>query len=111
MRAVIRATVLACLALLGAGAVPAAADVQVSFLQGEQTVQVARPGATVDDAVRALVAGPTAAERTQEITTTVSAATVVRAVSVNGTVATVDLSERFASGKKADVLSARIAQL
>jgi hypothetical protein len=111
MRAVIRATVLACLALLGAGAVPAAADVHVSFLQGEQTVQVARPGATVDDAVRALVAGPTAAERTQEIMTTVPAATVVRAVSVNGTVATVDLSERFASGKKADVLSARIAQL
>ena len=111
MRAVIRATVLACLALLGAGAVPAAADVQVSFLQGEQTVAVARPGSTVEDAVRALVAGPTDAEHAQEVTTTVPAATVVRGVSVNGAVATVDLSERFASGKKADVLSARIAQL
>jgi peptidoglycan hydrolase-like protein with peptidoglycan-binding domain len=98
------------LALLTAA--PASADVQVAFLQGEQVAYVDRPGATAADAVRALVAGPTAAERAREITTTVPSGTTVAAVSVDAAgVATVDLGQRFARGKRAEILSARIAQL
>jgi hypothetical protein len=107
----LRTLLAATLALL-ACATTAQADVQVAFLQGEQVTYVERPGATPADAVRALIAGPTAAERQDEITTTVPAKTVLNGVSVDAAgVATVDLSERFASGKQAEILSARIAQL
>lgn len=94
---------------------PAAAappgQVDVALLQGEQVALVQRPGTTVEEAVRALIAGPTAAERKAKFTSTVPASTPLRAVSVTDGVATVDLGERFAAGRRAEVLSARIAQL
>ena len=55
--------------------------------------------------------GPTAAERKREIASAVPAGTPLRAVSVTGGVATVDLGERFATGTKAASLSARVTQL
>ena len=98
------------LALAAAG--PASAEVQVAFLQGEQVRYVDRPGATASDAVGALIAGPTAAERAREITSTVPSGTTVAAVTVDAAgVATVDLGRRFPRGRKAEILSARIAQL
>jgi murein DD-endopeptidase MepM/ murein hydrolase activator NlpD len=103
------------LLLLLATAGPAAAappgQVDVAFLQGEQVVTVARPGTTADAAVRALIAGPTAAEKREKITSTVPRRTALRGVSVAGGVATIDLDRRFASGRKAEVLAARVAQL
>ena len=89
----------------------AAANVQVAFLQGEQVSYAERPGANLADAVRALVAGPTAAEKRAGTTSTVPRKTTVRAVAISGGIATVDLSRRFARGKDSELLSARIAQL
>jgi len=105
---------LALLVLLAAAAPAAAAppgQVDVAFLQGEQTVTVTRPGTTAEAAVRALIAGPTAAEKQQKITSTVPRRTALRGVSVANGVATVDLGRRFASGRRAEVLAARVAQL
>ena len=84
---------------------------KVAFLQGEQVVYVDRTGSTLRQAVAALLAGPTAAERGREIASEVPAGTPLRAVSVANGVATVDLGERFATGTKAASLSARVTQL
>jgi hypothetical protein len=51
------------LLLLAALAAPAGAAVKVFFPRGEQVVAVPRPGSTAEDAVRALLRGPTPAER------------------------------------------------
>jgi hypothetical protein len=99
------------LAVLAISAAPAGADVRVAFLQGEQTTLVKRPGTTAEDAVRALLAGPRAKERKKRMTTAVPEATELRSVTVDGDTAAVDLSAAFASGRNADSLSARVAQL
>jgi hypothetical protein len=99
------------LATAGPAAAAPAGQVDVAFLQGEQVVTITRPGTTADQAVRALVAGPTAAEKREKLTSTVPRKTAVRSVTVAGGVATVDLGRRFASGRKAEVLAARVAQL
>ena len=51
------------LPLLAGLATPASAAVKVFFPRGEQVVAVPRPGSTAEDAVRALLRGPTPAER------------------------------------------------
>ena len=94
----------------GSGA-SSSATVKVAFLQGEQVVYVDRSGSTLRQAVVALLAGPTAAERGREIASEVPSGTPLRAVSVANGVATVDLGERFATGTKAASLSARVTQL
>jgi lipoprotein-anchoring transpeptidase ErfK/SrfK len=99
------------LILVPGGASSPAANVKVAYLQGEQVVYVNRSGSTLRQAVAALLAGPTAAERKREIVSAVPAATPLRAVSVAKGVATVDLGERFATGTKASSLSARVTQL
>lgn len=57
------AGVVALAAALAAGipvaAAPAQGRLQVFFLRGEQLAAVSRPGSTAEDAIRALVAGPT----------------------------------------------------
>ena len=85
--------------------------VKVAFLQGEQLVYVDRPGTGVKAAVTALLAGPTKAERAREVTTQVPAGTRLRGLSKRGNVATIDLDVKFATGVKAESLSARVAQL
>ena len=101
-------------AALVAVAAPSAAPqtrVAVFFLQGEQLVRVSRPGSTPADAVRRLVAGPTQTELKQGFRTYVPAGTPVRRVSITDGVATIDLSHRFASGRDAESLLARLSQL
>ena len=105
------AVVVAALAGAQGGAGSPSATVKVAYLQGEQLVYVDRNGSTLRQAVAALLAGPTAAERRREVATAVPPGTLIRAVSVTGGVATVDLGEKFASGTSAASLSARVTQL
>jgi lipoprotein-anchoring transpeptidase ErfK/SrfK len=88
-----------------------AAPKRVYFLQGEQLVAVARPGSTVRAAVTALLKGPTEAEAAKQFRSQIPEGTPLRSIRVAGGVATVDLGERFAAGRNAESLSARIAQL
>jgi peptidoglycan hydrolase-like protein with peptidoglycan-binding domain len=85
--------------------------VKVAFLQGEQLVYVDRNGSTLASAMRALLDGPTAAERKTEIATQIPAGTTLRAVSVKDRVATIDLSDKIAVGTRAESLTARITQI
>jgi lipoprotein-anchoring transpeptidase ErfK/SrfK len=94
-----------------AGAATGASTVQVYFVQGEQLVAVARPGSTVEDAVSALLSGPTAAERGQQILTYVPTGTPLRSVTVANGVATVDLGEKFVQGTGSESLLARLSQV
>jgi peptidoglycan hydrolase-like protein with peptidoglycan-binding domain len=99
---------------LVAGAAATAAPARtfsVFFLRGEQLAAVPRGGATAEDAVRKLVAGPTPAERTRGFRTYIPAGTRLNALSVADGVATVDLSARFTSGHDPDSLEARLAQV
>src|SRR5215471_2025412 len=61
--------VLACGAQTQATAAGANGNLRVAFLRGEQLARVARPGTTPTDAVRALIVGPTAAERARGLRT------------------------------------------
>jgi hypothetical protein len=74
------ARAVAFVALLGlsGAAVTSAAETQripVFFLQGEQLIQVTRPGTSPANAVRQLVAGPTRAEAARGIRTYVPSGT------------------------------------
>lgn len=105
---------LALIALLVVGAAARAAPARtfsVFFLRGEQLAGVTREGASPVDAVRKLVAGPTSAERKRSVRTYIPGGTQVNALTVADGVATVDLSARFISGKDADSLEARLAQV
>lgn len=95
-----------------AGPSLAAADVPVWFGQGEQLTKVSRPGTTSEDAVRALLAGPTAAEVTAGVRTYVPAGTPLRSFTVSGDLATIDLSSAFVGGAQdGESQFARFAQL
>jgi hypothetical protein len=87
------------------------ATVKVWFLQGEQMISVDRPGATVADAVRQLLAGPTAAETKRGYRSYVPEGTKLRSATVRSGVATVDLSLQFVQGRNADSLRARLSEL
>ncbi len=89
----------------------ASADVKVWFPQGEQLISVTRPGSTANDALQALIAGPTTAEKAKGVRTYVPAGTPVRSLSVVDGLATVDLGDRFAGGRDAESLLARLSQL
>jgi len=120
MRDRLKGTALWCAALLAlaalgsavtAGASGTAPTVKVFFGQGEQLVAVSRPGATVQDALTALVAGPTSAEQKQAFRSYVPPATRVRSVTQNGPVATVDLGVGFLQGPAVDTTLARLDQV
>jgi Sporulation and spore germination/L,D-transpeptidase catalytic domain/Putative peptidoglycan binding domain len=83
----------------------------VYFVQGEQLAGVARQGSSPLDAVQRLIAGPTRAEVSRGFRTYVPSGTRVRSVKVRRGVATVDLNERFASGRDRGSLLARLSQL
>jgi hypothetical protein len=72
---------------------------------------VQRPGATPLDAMRQLVAGPTAAEIAQGFRTYLPGSTRVLSAQVANGVATVDLNEPFASGSDSGSLLARLSQV
>lgn len=86
----------------------------VYYLHGEKLAPahraVAVPG-TVAGAVTALLAGPTSLEARAGWTTAVPAGTALRGVSLHGTVATVDLSGRYAAGGGSLSMNARLAQV
>jgi lipoprotein-anchoring transpeptidase ErfK/SrfK len=85
-------------------------SVSVAFLRGEQLAPVLRPGKTPRDAIRALIAGPTAAERSRGFRTYVAPGTKLRRLSVAGTLATVDFNGAFTSGT-GERRAARVAQV
>jgi lipoprotein-anchoring transpeptidase ErfK/SrfK len=103
--------VLASGATAHAGGAAATPTVDVWFLQGEQVIAVKRPGETADDAVRALLAGPTPDELGRGIRTYVPTGTPLRSVAVANGVATVDLGIRFVQGRDAQSLLARLSQV
>ena len=88
-----------------------AAGVTVWFERGGEPVAVGRRGATIELAVGALLRGPTAAERRRGIASAIPPGTPVRGIEVRRRVVTVDLGVRFASGRQAESLRARVGQL
>jgi hypothetical protein len=85
--------------------------VRVGFLQGEQLVQVRRPGRTAEDAIRALLAGPTRKETIVGFRTYVPAQTRLHSLTIDSGLATVDLSGRFTAGQSDERLLASVTQL
>ncbi|GGS28668.1 GerMN domain-containing protein [Actinokineospora fastidiosa] len=84
------------------------------FLRGEKVYPVLRtatPPAVAGDAVRALLAGPTAAERAAGYRTAVPSGVALRGLTIRGGTATVDLTGAFASGGGSASMFARLAQL
>jgi hypothetical protein len=109
------ALVLAAAALAAAMLVPsgraAPASAQLWFLRDGELHASPRRVASLPAAVRALLAGPNASERARGIRSAVPRGTPLRGVSVSRRVVTVDLGARFASGRDASSLRARVAQL
>jgi hypothetical protein len=85
--------------------------VPVFFLQGEQLIRVTRPGASIADSVRQLMAGPTSQEAARQVRTYVPKGTSMRRVTVDGKLVTVDVDGRFLAGRNRSSLLARLAQL
>ena len=104
------AAVVAALAAAAPGV--ASANVSVWFVQGEQLTKVDRPGTTAEDAVRALLAGPTNAEKAKGVRTYIPSNTTLRGITATGDLATVDLPNRFVLGPQdAESQIARLSQL
>ena len=74
-------------------------------------IAVDRPGSTGEDAIRQLIAGPTAAETRRGIRTYVPAGTPLRGVTVSNGIAFVDLGIKFVQGRDAQSLLARLSQV
>lgn len=89
----------------------AAAGVTVWFEKDGKPVPAARGGATIEGAVRALLAGPTAAERARGFRSAVPGGTPLHDLRVQHRIVTVDLGARFAAGRNAASLSDRVGQL
>jgi hypothetical protein len=103
--------VLALLASSLSASAAGAQTVKVWFLHGEQMESVSREGQTAEDALRQLLAGPTAAETKRGFETYVPNGTKLRSVTVENGVATVDLSLKFALGRDGASLLARLSQV
>lgn len=108
----LRAPVVAATALIAlAAAVPASAAVPVFFPRGEQVVAVSRPGTTAENAVRALLRGPTAAERKAGFRTYMPRGVAIRSVEVANGRATIDFGAKVMQGLSAEGLNARLSQV
>ena len=83
---------------------------RVWFLEGEQLASATRPGTSPEDALQALLKGPTAAEYKLGYRTYIPAGTKLGRVTVANGEATVDVSLNFALGS-AQSLDARLSQL
>jgi lipoprotein-anchoring transpeptidase ErfK/SrfK len=86
-------------------------SVNVSLLRGEQPVVVSRRGSGVEAAVEGLLAGPTAAETKKGVRSQLPAGVLVKSLTVEDGIASIDLGARFASVTSAESLPARLAQL
>jgi hypothetical protein len=118
--AALAAIVVACApaAPASAGPQPRAAQTQRSvpyLLEGEHITPVARrvprTRAVGAAAIRALLRGPTAAERRAGLTSAVPQGTRLLGLSIRGGVAAIDLSRRFESGGGSLSMRARVAQV
>ena len=88
--------------------------VNVYFLRGETLAPASRTvegAAVATEAVRALLAGPTAAERETGLGSTIPAGTGVRSIAIAGGTATVDLTGAFETGGGSLSMAARLAQV
>ena len=90
-------------------------DVRVYFLRGEKLDVAHRTIAGTPQiataAVTELLAGPTTAEVSAGMATTIPAGTRLRGISINGGIATVDLTGVFASGGGSLSMVGRLAQI
>lgn len=89
---------------------------RVYFLQREKVVSVYRDvpvsgGAVASASVRALLAGPTAAERAAGLSSAVPPSTSLRGVAISAGTADVDLSRAYESGGGSLSMSARLMQV
>jgi hypothetical protein len=105
------AALLALAAVLAPAHAARAATGDVFFLQGEQLVAVPGTAATPQDAMTALLAGPTASQTAAGFRTYVPSGTPVRSLTVTDGVATVDLGELFIKGTNGESLDARVTQV
>ena len=94
-----------------AAAAPGARHGEVWFARKGEPVAVPRPAAPVPALVRALLAGPTPAERRRGIETDIPVGTKLRSVTLRSGVATVDLGAGFARGFDRASLRERVGQL
>jgi lipoprotein-anchoring transpeptidase ErfK/SrfK len=97
--------------VLGPAAPAGAAAGDVYFLQGEQLLPVQRPVTTPQDALTALLTGPTPAEKATGVRSYVPAGTPLRSLTIADGVATVDLGELFIKGTNGESLDARVTQV
>jgi hypothetical protein len=112
MRLVLALSAAACAGSLAvAGPADSAGASRLWFLRDGRLVAVERGAPTVADTVRALLAGPTAAERARGLSSAVPRATPLRGVAIERRIVTVDLGGRFAAGRSEASLRARVAQL
>lgn len=89
-------------------------EVRAYFLRDERVGPVARRatgGDVATGAVEGLLAGPTSTEQDLGLSTAIPEGTTLFGVAVDNRVATVDLSERFASGGGSASMQARVAQV
>lgn len=100
------------------GARPRAARTQLSvpyLLQDEVVTPVARrvprTRGVAAAAIRALLRGPTAAERRAGLTSAIPNGTRLRGLTIRSGLATIDLSRRFESGGGSQSMRARVAQV
>lgn len=100
----------AAVALLAAAS-PASATVKVFFPRGEQLVAVDRPGTSVEDALKAMLRGPTADERRAGFRTYIPRGTAVRSVKTASGRVTVDFGPKIMQGLNAEGLNARLTQV
>lgn len=84
---------------------------RVWFLKNGRPVSVARAADTLPELTRALLAGPTQAERRRGLTTAIPSGVAVRRTTRAGGLATIDLAARFTLGTERRSLTDRIGQL
>ena len=84
---------------------------QVWFLRDGEPMAVSRTAPAMPGLLRALLAGPTRAERAKGVRSAIPAGTDVRDLTVTRRVVTVDLGSRFAAGRDEALLTARVGQL
>jgi hypothetical protein len=89
----------------------AGAGVRVWFVADGKPVPVVRSGTTIEGAVRQLLVGPTAAERSHGVRSAVPRGTPLLSVTISRRIVTVDLGARFAAGRDESALQGRVGQL